>query len=1079
MLDDPRVDQLLDQILESERSPEEVCSPCPHLLPEVRRRWQQMCAVRAGLDALFPTAEPVPGTDTPAPWYPGTDLPRIPGYDVEMVIGQGGMGVVFRARHLRLGRSVALKMLLAGSYAGPQERARFRREAEAVAVLRHPNVVQVYDVGDADGRPYFTMEFMEGGSLAQKLAGVPQPAREAAQLLATLADAVEAAHQSGVIHRDLKPGNVLLTADGTPKISDFGLARRRDNDGGLTRTGAPLGTPSYMAPEQAAGQVHAVGPATDVYALGAILYELLTGRPPFRAETGAETVQQVIYQDPAPPARLNARVPRELETICLKCLHKDPERRYLSAAALADDLNRFRDGRPIRARPPSLVGRLWRWGRRNPAAAALIVAALAFVGLVVGGGFWFERQRTERREETARREERGRQAVEAALERAAAFRQDGRWPEARAALEGAPALLGTSAPADLRERLRQARADIETAAELEEIRLSLSAAPPRERTAPWSPGRLYAEAFRRYGIDLTTQEPADAAARVRSSAIRETLLAFLYDWLYWASDADRALVREVLDQADDDPWRRAYRAALPGKDPQKLKELAAAPEAPTQPPVILSGLGGALLACQERETTLALLRQAQRRNPADFWINFLLGHFWYQQLTQQAVGYFRAAVAIRPSSDQAYAMLGRALLGAGDADEGIAALRKSLELSPDGSVARDLAKALAPRGELEDVRALWENALHRDPRNPQSWYGYAPLCLFLGKADAYRRARTELLDRAGDWNGEWTDFERTSLACLLQPASGDELRRSVALADRAAAAWSKASDARNPYLQFLLGLAEYRQDRLGRAIPLLREASDELPNRAGPRLVLAMAQYRSGSPKEARKTLAAAVRAYNWEESRATHTTVWVSHVLRREAEALIVPRMPEFLRGTYQPRDNDERLALVGVCQSRRLYAAAARLFVEAFAGEPGLADELTSECLHRAAREQEQSPDRIDALDTEGRYIAARCAALASCGLGKDGIELSAAARAQWRKQARAWLHADLAALARALDSGAPANRDLVKKMLTLWRADRDLAGLREPNALQQQPADERKECLALWEEVTTVLNRAQTMR
>ena len=390
---DPRVKGLLEEILESDRTPEEVCQACPELLTEVRHRLRRVRELEAEVEALFPTPGRGPTPGDPPDGRP----PQLPGYDVQSILGRGGMGVVYEARHLRLNRLVALKMLIAGAYAGPPERARFQREAEAVAGLHHPNIVQVYDVGDHEGCPFFTMELLEGGSLAQALAGTPQPARQAAALLITLAEAVQAAHQAGIVHRDLKPANILLTADGTPKVADFGLARHFEGEPALTLTGARIGTPSYMAPEQVSGKAGTIGPATDIYALGALLYEMLTGRPPFRGETAAETERQVIHDEPVSPSRLNTKVPRDLETICLKCLSKEPQRRYASAAALADDLRRFAEGRPIQARPVGWGERSWRWCRRNPTVAALLIIALALVGLASGGGVWLVQQRAELR----------------------------------------------------------------------------------------------------------------------------------------------------------------------------------------------------------------------------------------------------------------------------------------------------------------------------------------------------------------------------------------------------------------------------------------------------------------------------------------------------------------------------------------------------------------------------------------------------------------------------------------------------------------------------------------------------------
>src|SRR5262249_44232798 len=251
MTDDPRVDRLLEELLDSGATPEEACRTCPELLPQVRAGWRRLCALRAEVGTLFPRSPLGDGSTPPA--QPTGDVPRIRGYDVQEVLGRGGMGVVYKAWHRRLSRPVAVKMRLAGAYAQPQELERFMREAETVACLRHANIVQVYEAGDADGRPFFTMEFVEGGSLAQKLNGVPHPPRQAAVLVATVAEAVHAAHQRGIVHRDLKPGNILLTADGIPKVTDFGLARRLESSGDITLTGIPVGTPSYMAPEQGRG----------------------------------------------------------------------------------------------------------------------------------------------------------------------------------------------------------------------------------------------------------------------------------------------------------------------------------------------------------------------------------------------------------------------------------------------------------------------------------------------------------------------------------------------------------------------------------------------------------------------------------------------------------------------------------------------------------------------------------------------------------------------------------------------------------------------------------------------------------
>jgi serine/threonine protein kinase/WD40 repeat protein len=337
-------------------------------------------------EAPPPSNPTTPHAERTGPYQPAPaeGLPEVPGYEIVEELGRGGMGIVYRARQVGLDRLVALKVMLAGAHADAEDLARFRREAEAIARLHHPNVIEIYEVGDQGGVAHFAMELCGGGSLAQQLAGGPLAPRRAAGLVETLARAVQAAHEAGVVHRDLKPANVLLTEDGTPKITDFGLAKNLDGTTELTATGAIVGTASYMAPEQASGDSKRLGPAADVYGLGAVLYACLTGRPPFRAGSQVDTLLQVVADPPVPPSQLRPGIPAALEAICLRCLEKKSGKRFASAAALADALHRFREGLPAQVRPRD--GRQRDKRRRRPVACTTAVLASLAGALVLLSG---------------------------------------------------------------------------------------------------------------------------------------------------------------------------------------------------------------------------------------------------------------------------------------------------------------------------------------------------------------------------------------------------------------------------------------------------------------------------------------------------------------------------------------------------------------------------------------------------------------------------------------------------------------------------------------------------------------------
>jgi len=409
-------------------TPQDLCSDRPEIWPDLIRIISTSPIVEELLDTSRDSKSYLVG---PAP------PPEIPGYEIERILGKGAMSVVYLARHVHLRRRVALKVLRVVASLDDEEQIRFRSEIKANARLQHPNVVQIYEAGEHGSSSFLALEYVEGGSLREKLADGPLPPGAAAELVRVLAEALQEAHSAGIVHRDLKPANVLLTSTGQPKIADFGLAKLRKLDeadtvrAGATQSGAILGTPTYMAPERAAGKTSEVGAAADIYALGAILYECLTGRPPFQAASIIDLLDLIRREDPASPRMLQPRLPADLETICLKCLSKDAARRYESAQELAEDIRRFQMGVPIRARPVGWLERAWKFTRRNAVLVGGIAATMLAltVGLVGVAFAYAEQQRAQKRAENAEKERR-RADAESFVQLAKVQMLSGRWPEA-------------------------------------------------------------------------------------------------------------------------------------------------------------------------------------------------------------------------------------------------------------------------------------------------------------------------------------------------------------------------------------------------------------------------------------------------------------------------------------------------------------------------------------------------------------------------------------------------------------------------------------------------------------------------
>jgi serine/threonine-protein kinase len=1054
-------------------------------------------------------------------------------YQLQEEIGRGGMGVVYKALHKRLNRLVALKCIRGGALGSAAEVQRFRNEAEMVAQLDHPHIVPIYEVGEWGGGrsaergagsaergvlsnpavPYFTMKLIEGGSLATQLSDYGPDSRAAAQLVATVARAVHHAHQRGILHRDLKPSNILLqtrnaerevrSAHGArnaeeagsgehrlgsdkafpvprsalrvPYVTDFGLAKRVEVDGSLTQSGVLVGTPSYMAPEQASGKKGAITTATDVHGLGAILYALLTGRPPFQGDTVLDTLEQVKDREPESPSRSNPRVDRDLETICLKCLQKEPARRYGSAQELADDLEHWLAGEPIQARPLPRVARAWRWCRRHKA----IVSAGAVVLLAVGSVGWVLGDRAARQREAEGKVWEALAAAEPGL------RQGNPWdPALISAVQRAEAHLNRDVVTQgLWRRVEQLQKDVQMLTELERIRLDrvgvqgdrfdLSGSDPQ-----------YAKAFREYGINVETL--GEAPAFIQNSSIRAHLVAGLEDWANVLPSAGKdATSRQaeqllaVARQVDPDPWRNRLRDMLLSRGRRDLEQLARSAPIEELPAAALGLLGRwvaneATRSAEASGPTVQFLRRAQQRFPADFWINeelaYTLAHVESPRL-EQAIGFYRAAVALRPQSPGVHLNLGKALGETRDLDGAIAEFREAIKLKNDYAAAhRNLGGAFLQKGDRRRAIAEFREAIqlkndyaaaHDDLGNTLRETGDVDAAiaeyreaLRINKdfASAHNNLGTALHDDKGRPDEAIAEFRQAIRInkdfAIAHNNLGTALANKGRL-DEAIAEFREAIRTKKGYAEAhcKLGNALFKKGQLEDSIAEFRSALRINKDYAEAHNNLGTALANKGQFDEAIAEYREALRVNKDLES-ARNNLAGAVRLVALDA------RLPAVLRSESVPVSRAERIEFAELCTIKQRTAAAARFYAEAFAAQPELADDL----------------------EKSHRYNAACAAAKAGTNQGIDAADLDEEERASWRRQALEWLRADLRHWAQLAESASNPSRLAVQKTLAHWQADPDLAGVRGEPALAKLPEAEREAWRTLWTEVATTLAKIE---
>jgi serine/threonine-protein kinase len=1052
-------------------------------------------------------------------------VPEVDGYEILAPLGRGGMGVVYRAWDTHLGREVAVKVMLDGHHNHRELHQRFVEEARVAGQLQHPGVVPVYALGEAGpGRPCFAMKLVEGRTLAALLHERATPLQELPRFLKVfeaVCQAVAYAHSKGVIHRDLKPANVMVGAFAEVQVMDWVLAKVlgappaeaaeappaarpvkpvRGGSPHETEPGSVLGTYAYMAPEQARGEVASADERCDVFGLGALLCEILTGQPPYGGPDPAEVQRQARQGDlAAARARLDGCA-AEAEWVALAraCLavERDERPRHAGVVAEAVAAHLARVAERLRAaeiaRATAEVARAAaqtraeaeRKRRRLTAALAAAVLALAAVG---GGGAWWlaEKQAAAEREVgLAYREARG--LHERA--RAAQVGDTLAWTRAVDAARHADALLAggwvaesrRQEVADLRRQVEAEHADIERDRHLL-VRLAEIRTSREDAFALTSIDIDYERAFREYGLDLAQLAAAQAAERIRArppQVVTEVTAALDY----WAlerrqrqrPEAEWRYLLDVARLADPDPWRQELRAAVGGPDREAVLGLADRADLARLPVQSLQLLALMLHRTGADRRAEAVLRAALVRFPGDVWLNYALAQSLHDQKPPrlaEAICFYTAARAVRPEIGL---RLGYALQSNGDKEGAVALFRELARLRPENIHNRfALGKALASQGKHREAVEAFEIVLRSAPGLAFAHLDLGTSLVKLDRLDeaiaAFRKAilhrpdfviahfnLARALQDQGQYQEAVTAFQQVLRYHPADAGAHNNLGNVLSRLDRLDEAVKSYRSAlqyqpANPGYHFNLGKALSQLDRLDEAVKSYREALHRNPNFAVAHLYLGLALQQQGQLALALVSLKRAHQLGSPDPAWPYPSARWVGEV---EYLVKIEARLPAFLRGEAPPTDNTERLGLARLCHDgkRRLHRTAAHLFAEAFAAQAALADDV------RAGHRSE----------------AARAAALAGCGQGEDAVP-DGPERARWRQQSLEWMRAELAAYTRLVESGKSEDRLLVRMRLQPWNHSPGLAGLRDAAV----PEPERDGWRRLWADVTALLGRASAPR